>query len=187
MATWSGWQRQLLGAAGLPTGSENVRFMTDWANHANRPGCARNPVDISHHATGSTNCGSLPSSKTAQAFTSHARAAGAFAAQFTPSDYSHLHAALASSSPYDTSHTAGVALDLEKWGSTKFQQAYISETGTGSGVGGGGGDNYAPHAMKAWGEIQKQVNKTMPHTLRRMSGFHHATQTQLRRKHRVGR
>lgn len=187
MATWSGWQTQLLNAANLPTGGDNVRFMSDWASHANRPNCARNPVDISHRATGSTNCGSLPSSKTAQAFTTHARAAGAFAAQLTPADYSHLHAALVSTAPYESTHTAGVALDLEKWGSTRFQQAYIAETGTGSGVGGGGGDSTAPHATKAWGDLQRQVNSTMPTTLRRVGALQAATSTVLRGRRRVRR
>lgn len=185
MATWPGWETQLLAAAGLPTSAANRQFLDDWAAHANRPNCARNPVDISHKAAGSSNCGSLPSGRTAQRFASHASAAGAFAAQLTATAYSHLHRVLAASNPYDSSMAAGVALDLQKWGSTKFQQAYIAETGIGSGVGGTGGASSAPHATKAWGDLQTQVNRTLPSSLRRVGGLQAATSTALRRHRRV--
>jgi hypothetical protein len=48
-----------------------------------------------------------------------------------------------------------------------------------------GGAGYAPHTTKAWGELQKQVNRTMPSTLRTVSGLQAATSTALRRRRRV--
>jgi hypothetical protein len=184
VAAWKGWEDEFLTAAQVQITAANVRFLDEWHSHA-ETNCTRNPIDLSASVSGSTNCHSLPGvTARAQNYTTHGNAARAFFDETHRASSTALIAALKSGDPYTVSNTGNVAQDLTAWGSQKFAQFYFNET-AGQRGGSGGGDNYAPHAMKAWGEIQKTVNKKMPQTLRRMSGFHHATQTQLRRKHRV--
>lgn len=189
MATWTGWQSQLLGAAGLPTGSNNHTFLTEWSTNANRYACANNPVDISHSVAGSSNCGQLPSSKIAQRFGSHGAAARAFTAQINSGDYTHLHAALKADDPYAASRANGVALDLERWGSTKWQAVYVQRTGAGGGVGGGGGggsNGIAPNTLRGLHAVKRSFARFGTQTLQARSNTQ-AALSMLPRRRRVHR
>jgi hypothetical protein len=186
VTTWGGWQAEFLTAAQVPNTTNNRRFLTDWNSHA-ETNCRDNPVDLSAKVSGSTNCHSLPAiTAKAQNYTTHGNAAHAFYVQTHAGSSKALLAALASGNPYTVNDTGTVAEDLSAWGSQKFAQAYFAET-AGQRGGGGSPDTYAPRSVRAWGELQKQVNRTLPRTLRHMAGYHAATMTQLRRRSRVRR
>ena len=159
MAVWPGWEDDLLGAAGLPTNAANRRFLDEWHSHANS-NCPDNPVDISRREPGSTRCAALPSGREAQAYTSHASAANGFADELNLTDYPNLREALASGNPYGPAHRNGVGLDLQKWGSIRWQAAYLKETAPPPpGI-------HAPHALHGWHDVQHSVNVRLPATLR---------------------
>lgn len=147
--TWQGWERDLLKAAGLPVNSNTLIFMSDWWTNKNSY-CPRNPVDISTRGGWSSGCYRLPSGKTAQAFTSRTAAANAFADELNLTDYRYLREALASGNPYAFANPNGVALDLEKWGSTRFQAYYAQKAGASATSGGGGSSGSVPHVSQAW-------------------------------------
>ena len=189
MPVWTGFQSQLLTAAGLPFTRKNTLFLTEWAANANSSNCASNPVDISHREGGSVNCNTLPGGKQAQRFTSHASAARGFAAQLTRADYPNLRAALAADEAYSPARANGVALDLQKWGSTRWQQRYIEETGAGGGVGGGGGggqQGIAPNTLKGLHDLKRSFasfgNKAQQSRVNTTAAL-----SMLHRRRRVGR
>lgn len=184
MTTWGGWQTEFLTAAQVPNTTNNRRFLDDWASHA-ETNCRNNPVDLSAKVSGSTNCHSLPAiTARAQNYTTHGNAAHAFYVQTHAGSSKALLAALASGNPYTVDDTGAVATDLSAWGSQGFAQRYFAETAGQRGGGGGGGPT-APHSTKAWGQLQNQVNRQLPTTLRKVSGLQAATSTTLRRRRRV--
>ena len=161
MATW---QTTYLQSAGLPANKNTAAFLTDWGDEANS-GCEFNAIDISHAVTGSSNCSLLPNGKHAQTYKSTSSAANAFAYQLTLSAYPNLRKALASGDPYAYGNVSGVSLDLQKWGSTKFQQTYLKQEGVGGGSGGsGGGSTSGPSTtsvQKAWTRFMRGLAHNM--------------------------
>lgn len=168
MGIWSGWQADLLGRAGLPTAEATQEFLFDWHSHA-ASDCKNNPIDISHSASGATNCHKLTSSRTAQNYTSHASAASGFSVQIHSGNFPALLAALKQPSPYNVSNPSAVASDLRKWGSSAFASYYAAHATTvGSGSGGGGGGAGQPHVHHGWRDLRRSINHNMPHNLARV-------------------
>src|SRR5215472_7936490 len=166
MATWNGWQEQLLTAAKLPTAESTQNFLYDWSQHATSD-CRNNPVDISHAATGATNCHKLTKTRTAKKYVSHAQAATAFSAQIHSGNFPSLLAALKTADPYQSPDAAGVAADFSKWGSAAMATYYTNHASTGSGSGStGGGDGSFAHAHNGWTDLQHSINDNMPAALR---------------------
>ena len=56
------------------------------------------------------------------------------------------------------------------------------ETGGGSTSAG----SYAPHSLKGWGDVRKQVNEGLPTALRKMTKLNRAALSELHRKRKVG-
>lgn len=161
MGVWVGWAQELLGAAGLSTGTDSLAFMDEWAQNANA-NCKNNPVDISQRHGGSTKCKVLPSGKAAQRFSSHKEAAAAFAAQLTEKNYPHLYAGLHSGEPFATSVTDGIASDLRRWGSDKWRKAYLTQQGAIT-----GGTGATANGLKGFNAFQHSLARELPTALRR--------------------
>lgn len=161
MATWSGWQQQLLRAAGLPTSANNVSFITAWNKHANT-NCRNNPVDISLDISGASPCKLTANPQhRARNYSSHDQAAGQFASQLRSGPYPRLLAQLDDSDPYNTDKYPGVTGDLTQWGSEKFANWYstqITNSLTGGGV-------TAPLAHKGWADLRRSANHRGPSEL----------------------
>jgi hypothetical protein len=170
VATWSGWQDQLLKAAGLPTSSDNETFLSDWNKSADS-NCQNNPVDISHATSGSTNCKKLTTTRTAQNYAGHAGAASAFRAEIQSGNYPHLRAALASGKPYNVSDSHDVIGDLIVWGSEKFAFELTNNYGQPQPQPPTGGQIRAPHALGGWGDMQRSVNRNLPATLKQSNRY----------------
>jgi len=167
VATWSGWQAQLLNAAGLPTAEGTQEFLFDWSQHADS-NCRNNPVDISHARSGATNCHKLTATRTAKNYTSHGSAASAFSAEIHSGNFPALLRALNSAVPYQQPDPSAVVSDLRQWGSAEFASYYAahSNTGTGGGQGSGGGAAQ-PHVHKGWADLRRSINHNMPKQLAR--------------------
>lgn len=165
MATWAGWQAQLLKAASVPDSPGNEAFLGDWHDSANS-NCKNNPVDISRAATGATNCHKLTATRTAKNYASHAQAATAFNRELRSGNFPHLLAALKSGDPYNASDPHNVIADLIVWGSVAFafmlQQNYGPPSGGG---GGGGGGSKSVRAHSGWADLRHSINHNMPRAL----------------------
>lgn len=166
MAVWSGWQFELLRAAGLPANESSGNFLFDWSQHS-ASDCRNNPIDVSRAATGATNCHKLTSARTAKNYTSHSSAAGAFSRQIHSGAFPALLAALRTADPYQAPSPAAVVRDLRTWGSPAFANYYSSHSNVSSGGGGGGGGGGAgqPHVHKGWAHLRKSLNHNAPKQL----------------------
>ena len=182
MPTWQGWEDQLLTAAAVPRVGSNRSFLDVWAQHASS-NCANNPVDISHRNTGSVNCHKLTSTRTAQRYTSHARAASAFAAQLHSGNFPDLASGFLNGSLLTSNATAAEVAELQKWGSVKFA-AFVSGTSGGGGGGGGGGVN-TPSTHKGWEDMRRSLNKRWHPTLTKLNKLNAATLRDLHHASKV--
>ena len=177
MAVWTGWQADLLGRAGLPTAEITQEFLYDWHTHS-ASDCRNNPIDISHGASGATNCHKLTPTRTAKNYASHSTASGAFSAEIHSGNFPALLRALNSAIPYQQPSISAVVSDLRKWGSPGFATFYKNHANTGSGGGqGGGGSAAQPHVHKGWHDIRRSVNSRMPRALEKVE---HLTRQALR-------
>lgn len=170
MATWTGWQSQLLDAANLPDTTGNRVFLSDWAEHANA-NCGNNPVDLSRRESGSTNCHKLTGSRTAQRYGSHATAARAFNQQIHGGAFPNLLAAFRSGNPETTTEVPKILGELGRWGSTKFADWLRTQLGLSGGSSGSGGPSSvaSTSVYKSWGDLQTSVNRRMPTAVQRVS------------------
>lgn len=166
MATWAGWESELLNAAGFDTSAGNVQFLHDWGDHTNSA-CVNNPIDLSRVMRGSSDCHDLPGSRTAQKYVSHAQAANAFAGQVASGDFPILLAAFKSGDAYTQSRLGAVMIDLDKWGSHSFVLWLEGQFGISPGGGGlGTVSTAAPKAHNGWADLRHSVNHNMPAALR---------------------
>jgi hypothetical protein len=147
--TWSGWVKDFIGGLGIPDTAADFDFLAQWSA-SDAGGCNNNPVLASHKEAGSTNCQRLNSLNTAQAYDSHADAIAATKAQLNSGAYPNLHDALHSGDPYGYPNPNGVALDLQKWGTTGASQWYADKTGAGQGVGGTPSTGHVTQAWSRW-------------------------------------
>lgn len=172
MATWSGWQAELLHAAGAPTSSTNVHFLTEWANHATS-NCGNNPIDLSRSERRSSNCHKLTSTRTAQRYISHAQAAIAFNEQLHSGSFNVLAAGFAGSLLDAANAPQSVIDEVKAWGSEAFASfLHAVTTGGGTGSGGGSGSGtarYAPNVYRSWADMQTTVNRNLPTTIHRLN------------------
>lgn len=157
MATWSGWQSQLLNAAREPVTATNVAFLNLWAAHADAPGCANNPIDLSHKETGSTNCQPLTPTRTAQKYANHATAATAYATEIHSGNFPILATLLGGGKVNLTTGDAQVEAELNKWGSTNFS-TFLAGNATPSG-------RPSPGIHRGWTELRKSVGTSLPGAL----------------------
>lgn len=165
MPTWNGWQSQFLHAAGILETPPNLRFLNNWASHATS-NCKNNPIDLTHRTTGSTNCakatGVFPQYQT---YSSHARAASAFAWEVKYDPFQALFNALDSGNPFQVANPSDVGSVLVSWGSVKFFNWYMAQIQSGGGGGGGTGGGDGPGAHKGWVNLRRSVNHKMPKSL----------------------
>lgn len=166
MATWSGWQADLLNAASIHNTTGNRVFLSQWNANANS-NCGNNPVDISRAVSGSSDCHTLPGGRVAQKYGSHSSAANAFSDQLNLSNnpgFPHLARAFQSGNPLsDTAKVQTFLDDLTRWGSAEFV-SYLEYQLSISGS--SGGSIRAPHALSGWHAIQHSVNVNMREALR---------------------
>lgn len=181
MATWPGWQAQLLLAAGLPNSSNNVSFLTDWHNHANT-NCGNNPVDISLNISGASPCKltSNPNHR-ARNYANRDQAAGQFAAQIHSGSYPTLLAVLRDSNPYDLDRYPQVTANLDTWGSGKFADWYSTKLSNLV----AGGNIAAPRAHNGWADLRRSANRKGPAALRDSDRLTNAALRSLSRVRKV--
>ncbi len=181
MSVWAGWQADLLSHAGIPNTTNNRSFLSSWHSHA-ETNCKNNPIDLSVQSAGASNCHTLPNvTAHAQNYSTTGNAVHAFTTQIHQSRYPHLLAVLMTGNPYTASGTGLAAGDITFWGSQAFAQFYFNATAGAPGRGGG----YKPTSTKAWGSVQKSVDRGLPTMLRRVGALNKATATQLRRRRKV--
>lgn len=150
MSTWSGWQSQLLKAAHEPVTATNVAFMNLWAAHADAPGCANNPVDLSHKEGGSSDCQPLTGSRIAQKYANHSSAAAAYATEILSGNFPTLETALAGLGVDLSTGDARIEAELRAWGSTNFA-TFLAGNATATGV-------KAPGIHRGWTELRKSIS-----------------------------
>lgn len=164
MATWAGWQGDLIAAANLPDTSDVHTFLNDWGD-SEKTGCTNNPVVISRVTATSTKCKQLTTTRTAQNYPSSAVGAAAFAAQLGSGNFPALAAALRSGHPYQVPSQHDVIGDLITWGAVTFAYELQQNYGPPQGGGGGGGGPNAPRAHKGWRSMRQSFNHKMPASL----------------------
>jgi hypothetical protein len=161
MTTWAGWAADFLAAASLPDTARNRSFLSDWAANANHPGCTNNPIDLTHHEPGSTNCAATSLIGVhVQRYTSHTWARTAFNSQIHSGDYPHLLGALRSGSPYTVKDLGPVASDIGDWQSINFANVYLSKAEAGPPT-----TINAAKAHKGWADIRHSFNHNAVPTL----------------------
>jgi len=161
VATWQGWQTDLLKAAGLPTSADNRTFLTDWGA-AEKTNCTNNPVVISFKARGSTNCKPLTNTRTAQNYQNHGQAGSAFSNQLHSGNFPHLLGALRDGTPFSVPSPHDVIADLIVWGAVNY--AFQLEQNYGPGQPpppSGGGGVHDSHALNGWNDLRHVVNHDM--------------------------
>jgi hypothetical protein len=149
------WQHQFLHTAGLPAGTRNVIFLTDWDRSVPGNACDYNVLQLSHREPGATRCRRLPNGDYQRSYTDTQSAADAFAAQINSGNYPDLRKALVSGNPYGYDDTAGVAADLQEWGAHYFREFYVQfEGGKGPFAGPAGGPT-SRNVGAAWSHLMK--------------------------------
>lgn len=181
MTTWAGWAADFLSAASLPNTANNRRFLNEWAANANHPGCGNNPIDLTHHEPGSSNCAATGQTGVhVQRYTNHTWARTAFASQIEAASASHILAALKSGNPYTVSDPGQVATDLGNWSSTKYANVYLGEAQSGPPI-----VLKAPAALSGWKAIRKSINKDMPQAMNESQRARRAALQHLHRARKV--
>lgn len=184
MATWTGWQSQFLHAAGLINTPPNTRFLTEWAQNANH-NCGNNPIDLSEPMPSATKCAANTGVlATVWRYIDHGQAANAFKFELLYPWADDIRKALDSGNPYQYAQTDRVVSDLVSWGSVKYARVFQAAT-TGSGGGSSGGGGIAPHTHRAWGDLQKSVNKHLPNAARSAQTANRETLRTLSRARKV--
>lgn len=181
MATWSGWQGDLIRAAGLPDVSDVHTFLTDWAA-AEKTGCTNNPLVISRATATSTKCKKLTDTRTAQNYPSSAIAADAFSAQLHSGNFGALLDALKSGTPFQVTSPHDVEQDLVDWGAVTYAFELQQNYGPSQPEGSGGGGAQAPKLHGGWKSMRHSFNHSMPRSLH---ASHRSTQAALRELGRV--
>lgn len=153
MSVWSGWQSDLLNAAGFPNSAANQQFLTAWHQHATS-NCTRNPVDISKQVSGYSVCHHLDAGRTANNYPSQTAAAQAFKGQVFGSEYLSLNAGFFNSSLDVTNASADLVAEIRTWGSADFATYLTNQTSAASG---GGSGAKSPGIHKGWSELRKSV------------------------------
>lgn len=156
--TWPHWELQLLQAAGLPTTDGNKNWLANW-NGYEHVSCARNPLNMSTAANGSTDCKKILSGRVAQAYATRGSAAFAFAEQLNLTDYPELRKAFLSGDPNSDPNSDGILLDLQKWGSVGWRKQYASLEGVDIGQTGGVGVTKASADVSgAWTRLHRVLS-----------------------------
>lgn len=185
MPTWSGWAQQFLRAAHYSASSSNVRFLHEWAQHA-QTNCNRNPIDLAIRSPGAGDCAALPGIfPKAQHYPDHATAATAFDTEVHMSFATAIDSALTSGNPYTYGGADGVVSALGSWGSAKFASVYYTETVAKQGGSGSSSGGIAPRTHHAWTDLQRSVNRRLPAALRQAEAANRATLRALSRAHKV--
>lgn len=184
MSVWAGWQKQLAEAAGFRFSEALGEVLYEWHTHA-ASDCNRNPIDISHRATGATNCKRLTRLRQAKNYPSRNAAAHAFSQQIHSGQFPALLRALNSEHFYQQPNPAAVVRDLQRWGSPRFARYYTNHATRGSGgTPGPGGQTDAPHIHKGWHQLRRSLNRNAP---RQLDKAHTLTRQALRAASRGGK
>lgn len=160
MSVWSGWQADLLKAAGFPNNAANRSFLSAWHSHATS-NCTRNPVDISKQVGEWTACKHLNQGRTANNYANRADAESAFKGQIFGSEFLHLNAGFFNSALHTASASSDVIAEIRLWGSTAFAN-YLENQASG----GGGGGAKSPGIHKGWSQLRHSVNSSLPGAFR---------------------
>src|SRR5438067_8174820 len=114
MATWSGWQNDLLNRLGLPSTAANVRFLAEW-NAARPTQCTNDLVNTSYDGFSGS-----PSRLGCWNYPTRADGLNATAAQLHQAAYAAILAALRSGNPFTVNDPGRLADALQAWGSIEY-------------------------------------------------------------------
>lgn len=181
MSVWSGWQADLLKAAGFPNTSANRAFLTAWHQHATS-NCNLNPVDISKQTGTWTACKHLDQGRTANNYGNQKSAEDAFHDQVFGEEFLFLNSGFFNSSLDASNATTSVIDEIKLWGSSKFATYLQGQAG---GTGGGGGGVHAPGIHRGWTDLRKSVNHTVPDSVRYSDKLVRAALRDLQRARKV--
>lgn len=184
MGTYRGWEHDLLAVAKLPDTQQNRAFLADWHSHADSD-CDLNPIDLTHRITGkSKDCkpANIPYHLSAQfqAYSDRVWTRTAFSAQLKSRHFPYILAAFRTGDPYTVSDVYPLAKNLGKWGSKNFANYLIDLRFQG----GPPPTLKAPQALRGWSDLQRSVNRALPHAL---TGSQHARSAALRELRRARR
>lgn len=136
MASWQGWESDVLTAIGAPVTAANVAFLDAWQN-AEGGSAAYNPLNTTQQMSGSTDYNSAG----VQEYGSSSQGANATAKTLLNGYYDSIVAALRTGDPL-SGDTSSMAQELSKWGTgPAFLQNLLGgnaiESGAGSNTSGG--------------------------------------------------
>ncbi len=187
MATWSGWENQLLSKAGLPTTADNRKFLDNWTDW-DVSNCQNNPINLSHVNTGSFDCHRLTDTRTAQSYATHATAALAFQSEISSGNFPILFAQLNTGHPFsnaDDNTTQVGAAELVAWGTPGLASKLADIYPPSSGGGGGGGAGGSTGIHKGWNDLRKSVNHNIPTSLNASAKMTNAALRKLQHARKV--
>lgn len=127
MATWSGWEQQVLQDIGAPVTQANVDFLDTWQQFEGG-GATYNPLNTTQSAEGSSSYNSAG----VQNFTSPEEGAAATASTLENGYYPNLLAALQSGNPM-ANVSSSVISEINTWGTKGFANFLSGSGGTGFG------------------------------------------------------
>lgn len=181
MSVWTGWQADLLNAAGFPNSAANRTFLSAWHQHATS-NCTRNPVDISKQTGSWTACKHLDAGRTANNYGNQKSAEDAFKGQVFGSEYLSLNEGFFNSSLDASDADPGVIAEIRVWGSAAFADFLQKQA---AGAGGGGAGVNAPGIHKGWSELRKSISPGLTGAVREASKMSTASLRSLSRARKV--
>lgn len=149
MATWQGWERDVLSALGVPVTQQNTSFLDSWAN-AEGGSASFNPMNTTQPATGSTNYNSVGVKNYPDAATGTA----ATVKTLTNGYYPDIVAALQSGNPFNKI-TDALKSQLNTWGTGS---SWLSGNPTSGATGSSPWNN----AGNVFGQVFGNIGKSLP-------------------------
>ena len=186
MATWTGWEAQLIKALGVQDTREVGYLIRIWSSNTQTP-CRSNPLAASWKIAGSGACQNLPGGNHAQNYPSHAEGIRATVAQLKSGSYPHLWAAIESGNPYNVKDPQAVDDDLKKWGAPGAGVAYLLEVeqGTFGSQVTGAQPVKAAKLHAGYADVRRSVNHNMPTALNNSRSYMKAGLRSVRRARKV--
>lgn len=178
MATWPGWERDVLTGIRAPINADAVRFLDQW--HSFEGGAAlNNPLNTTQPEPGATDYNSAH----VKNYPSSAIGSKATVATLENGFYNDILAALRSGRPFAYGNKGAVAAQVQKWGTFGFaawylQQGIASQPGVTPEPPKGG--PVAPKALNAWSHFTGQLAVNLPTQLRRARTIRRAALRSLR-------
>ncbi len=170
MASWVGWEQDVLAAGGWPVTPSNVRFLSEWHPYE-LSNCNNNPLNTTLVTSTSTRCNSAG----VQNYPTTAAGARATANTLKGAFYPNIQAALSQGDPYLYAGSIAVSEEITTWGTPNYAAHYLQQvTGTtgpplgGSIPTGGSGTGSAQSSVQveqAWTRLMHYLAVTAPRHL----------------------